>query len=594
MLDSKRTTVAPMNAIGSRLHRRLASLLMFAALVLSSIGVPAPVAAADAPGSCSTAIAASAKGAWLSGTIGSATDVDWYKFTLATGTRAQITLGNLPADYDIRVYSGCSTLLASSLRSGRQYDEVYRTFSAGTYFVKVSGFSGAQSTAAYVLRFRKLAWGLPILSSTTWTDASGYLHVAGEVLNNTADPRRWIQLDATFLNAAGTEVGSAVGYADIPTLAPWTRSPFEIVARKPAGWASTTLRICTPSGTGGCLSGQVAPAGLGGLVVTTSPSFLDSLGRRHYAGSVRNDRPGTSFLTQALVTVYDAYGNVAGLATGFTKPAAVGAGATGSYEIIGAGSAYPNRYATVATGGASGCTSGPRYVGAQENLRPPLTRSSASGRVALTFDMGGRMTPAVQILNLLVANGVCATIFPTGAISRTTAGQAALAVVKAHPELFELGNHTMNHCDLVRGGGGAPGAAQSAICNALGSSPTEAQVKKELTDGEYWINYYTGMTVQPYWRAPYGVSNLAVRTWAAEVGYAKHFKWNIDTIDWKPIAQGGPTAKSMTLKVVNGATSGSVVLMHLGGYETADALQAMIDGLRSRGYLLTTLSDIAQ
>ncbi len=50
----------------------------------------------------------------------------------------------------------------------------------------------------------------------------------------------------------------------------------------------------------------------------------------------------------------------------------------------------------------------------------------------------------------------------------------------------------------------------------------------------------------------------------------------------------------MTLKVVNGATSGSIVLMHLGGYETLDALQSMIDGLRSRGFTLTTVSDLAQ
>ena len=152
----------------------------------------------------------------------------------------------------------------------------------------------------------------------------------------------------------------------------------------------------------------------------------------------------------------------------------------------------------------------------------------------------------------------------------------------------------MHHCDLVRAGGGAPGAADATFCAALSKPPTEAQVKRELTDAEYWIHYYTGMTVQPFWRAPYGVSNLTVRTWAAEVGYTKHWKWDVDTIDWRPISDGGPTAKSMTLKVVNNAKSGSVVLMHLGGFETPMALQGMIDGLRSRGFVLTTLSDLAR
>ena len=58
------------------------------------------------------------------------------------------------------------------------------------------------------------------------------------------------------------------------------------------------------------------------------------------------------------------------------------------------------------------------------------------------------MDPAVAILELLVANGVCATIFPTGAASQTAAGRAALAIIHAHPELFEVGNHTVHHCNL--------------------------------------------------------------------------------------------------------------------------------------------------
>ena len=565
-----------------------------AMLAMSSAGVPASVAAADAPGSCAGSLPTSARNTWLAGTIGTSTDTDWYEFSVAAGTRAQVTLGNLPADYDLGVYRGCSTLVGSSAHSGRQFDEVYAYFGAGTYYVRVRGYEGAHSASPYALRFRTLAWGTPVLSSTTWTDASGYLHIAGEVLNNTAEPRRWLQLDATLSNSSGASVGSAVGYPRVPTLAPWSRSPFEIVTRKPAGFAKATVRVCTPSTTGACLSGQVAGAPLAGLSVAQSPSYLDTAGRRHYLGSVTNGGSAASFRTTALVTAYDAYGNVKGLAAGGTQPGKLTPGAKGTYEIVGRGLASPNRYVTTATGSATGCSSGPRYTGGQENIVPPLTRSSATGRVALTFDMGGRMTPAVTILKILVENRVCATLFPTGSISRTAEGQAALAIVKAHPELFEVGNHTMHHCDLVRGGGGAPGAADAAVCAAFASPPAEAQVKRELTDAEYWIHEYTGMTVQPFWRAPYGVSNPAVRTWAAELGYTKHWKWDVDTIDWRPISDGGPTAKSMILKVVNSAKSGSVVLMHLGGYETPMALQGMIDGLRSRGFVLTTLSDLAR
>ena len=79
---------------------------------------------------------------------------------------------------------------------------------------------------------------------------------------------------------------------------------------------------------------------------------------------------------------------------------------------------------------------------------------------------------------------------------------------------------------------------------------------------------------------------------AASVGYTKTFMWDIDTIDWKPIADGGPTAEQIGSKVITQAQDGSTVLMHIGGYETLDALRIMVPGLRERGFGLTSLSDL--
>lgn len=210
----------------------------------------------------------------------------------------------------------------------------------------------------------------------------------------------------------------------------------------------------------------------------------------------------------------------------------------------------------------------------------------AGAEVALTFDMGGRLDPALQIMNFLVANKVCATIFPTGAMSQTAIGQQVLAIIKAHPELFEVGNHTMHHCDLVRGGLGSPTTAPCA-----GGPPTAAFIRKELTDAAAILKAGTGQDPVPYWRPPYGSYNQAVLNAAASVGYTKTLLWDIDTIDWKPISDGGPNAQQIATKVVGGAVNGSVVLMHLGGYETLDALKLMIPRLRQRGFSLTSISD---
>jgi peptidoglycan/xylan/chitin deacetylase (PgdA/CDA1 family) len=570
------------------------SVALLVVLAGSSLAAPPATAAADAPGSCASA-ATRTPNTWLTDTIASSTDIDWFRFSRSAPGWTLVTLGHLPADYDLSLYSACSTLVASSHRSGTQYDEVYVYLPAGTYRARVVGYRGASNaTASYALRFRPLPWGLRILSQTATAGSDGHVRVVGEVLNNTAESRRWVQIDATYFNSSGRVVGTGVGYAALGTLRPRARSPFEITSRLPAGYHHTTLRICTPS-AGGCASGQITRAPIGGLSVTPAASYLDGAGRRHYPGSIRNSSTATAYLTSIAATLYDTYGNVRGIGRGLSSPSTITSGASASFDVTGVGTAAPNRVGYQADARRIGCSVAPRPVNAgQENFLPPIARTSASGRVALTFDMGGRMEPAVKLLNLLVANRVCATIFPTGAISRTTQGQAALAIIRVHPELFELGNHTMHHCDLVRGGGGSPSAADAAYCDTLAPAPTASQVKQELVDGEYWINRYSGMTTKPFWRAPYGSANASVLSWAAQAGWAKHFKWDIDTIDWKPIAGGGPTARSMTLKVVNNAKSGSVVLMHLGGFETPDALQSMIDGLRGRGFVLTTLSDMLQ
>jgi peptidoglycan/xylan/chitin deacetylase (PgdA/CDA1 family) len=233
----------------------------------------------------------------------------------------------------------------------------------------------------------------------------------------------------------------------------------------------------------------------------------------------------------------------------------------------------------------TGCTSGNRVgAGSPQVFR---TIPGAGAAVALTFDMGGRMEPAAGIMGFLVDNGVCATIFATGVMSQTEQGQQVLAIIKEHPELFEIANHTMYHCDLVRGGGGSP---TTAPCT--GGSFGADRIGRELGDAEAILRAGTGQDPRPYWRPPYGSISDGVLAAAAAAGYTKTFLWDIDTVDWKPISDGGPTAAQIAAKVVGNAVNGSNVLFHLGGYETLESLRLIVPGLRDRGFMLTSLSDL--
>ncbi len=238
-----------------------------------------------------------------------------------------------------------------------------------------------------------------------------------------------------------------------------------------------------------------------------------------------------------------------------------------------------------ADGGADGCTAGNRVPAGGVQVFRAIP--NAGPGVALTFDMGGRMDPAVDIMNFLVANRVCATIFATGVMSETMQGQQVLTIIRAHPELFEIANHTMYHCDLVRGGGGSPSTRPCA-----GGPFSAERIRSEMADAETILHDGTGQDPRPYWRPPYGSYNDAVLEAVAAAGYTKTFMWDIDTVDWKPIADGGPTATQIASKVVGNAVNGSNVLFHLGGYETLDALRLIVPGLRDRGFTLTSLSDL--
>jgi len=232
----------------------------------------------------------------------------------------------------------------------------------------------------------------------------------------------------------------------------------------------------------------------------------------------------------------------------------------------------------------SGCTANNRV--APGSAQTFSTIPGAGAGVALTFDMGGRMDPAVDIMNFLAEHEVCATIFATGVMSATDKGQRVMAIIKANPHLFEIANHTMYHCDLARGGGGSP---TTAPCTGTFDA---RRIRAELTDAEAILRAGTGQDPQPYWRPPYGSVNQAVIDAVASAGYTKTFLWDIDTVDWKPISQGGPTAAQIAAKVISNSVNGSNVLFHLGGYETLDSLRLIVPGLRDRGFTLTSLSDL--
>jgi len=99
------------------------------------------------------------------GTISTSTDQDWYRFSTTTpNTYVKVELTNLPADYDVTLYSSSLRSLGTGQNSGTANELVKRnTNKAATYYVKVYGYQGANNTSqCYTLRVstRNTSWRL--------------------------------------------------------------------------------------------------------------------------------------------------------------------------------------------------------------------------------------------------------------------------------------------------------------------------------------------------------------------------------------------------------------------------------------------------
>jgi peptidoglycan/xylan/chitin deacetylase (PgdA/CDA1 family) len=199
-----------------------------------------------------------------------------------------------------------------------------------------------------------------------------------------------------------------------------------------------------------------------------------------------------------------------------------------------------------------------------------------ASNIALTFDMGGRLEPAVDIVQWLIDHEIHATLFPTGASATQTAqGLAAMELAATRPDLFDFANHSWDHPDF--------------------RDLTAAQMREQLVRTEDALRPIVG-TTKPWFRPPFGGWNDAVRAGVGAAGWHSVVMWDIDTIDWRPEDNGdgpaGPTASQIVAKVAANDRGGSIVLMHLGGWNTLEALPGILDACRDLGLEPVTLTEM--
>jgi peptidoglycan/xylan/chitin deacetylase (PgdA/CDA1 family) len=189
-------------------------------------------------------------------------------------------------------------------------------------------------------------------------------------------------------------------------------------------------------------------------------------------------------------------------------------------------------------------------------------------RIALTFDAGWLYENTETLLNLLDEFNVKATFFARGLWVKDHPDLAAEIISRGH----NLENHSLTHDHII--------------------TKTDSEVQNEIRQTTDIIKETTGYLPELF-RPPYGEYDQRLLRILKAEGYNYTIMWTVDSHDWAQELNGVKITKDYLVnRVLDNASDNGIILMHVGGYETLNALPEIITGLKSEGYELVKVSDM--
>ncbi len=186
--------------------------------------------------------------------------------------------------------------------------------------------------------------------------------------------------------------------------------------------------------------------------------------------------------------------------------------------------------------------------------------------IALTFDDGPTAKHTPGVLALLREKDVTATFFLIGSEAEENVDQARAIVAAGH----EIGNHTYTHPDMTL------------------ADEAKAAEEVEKTDAAIRAAGYDGDIL---FRPPFGKKLFGLPLYLA-----KHDRtsvtWDVEPESFDDVAAD---PQKMTTHVLERTKPGSIIILHV-MYDSREpsrqALPAIIDGLKARGFRFVTVSEL--
>ena len=198
-----------------------------------------------------------------------------------------------------------------------------------------------------------------------------------------------------------------------------------------------------------------------------------------------------------------------------------------------------------------------------DNLRklPIYSVKTEEKKIAISFDCAWGTDYTDSLLQTMEKENVRCTFF----MVEFWTEKYPEYVKKIHSYGHEIGTHSATHPYM--------------------SKLSREAIVKELTTSCEAIESITRKKVEVF-RPPYGdYDDLLIDT-ATELGLYT-IQWSVDSLDWKNLS-----AEEICSRVLSRVGSGSIVLFHNQGLNTAKALPEIIRELKSRGYVFVPVGEL--
>lgn len=203
------------------------------------------------------------------------------------------------------------------------------------------------------------------------------------------------------------------------------------------------------------------------------------------------------------------------------------------------------------------------YVQAYNKQKPIYEIRTDKKIVALTFDISwGNQTP-MPVLEVLKEHEVTATFFLSGPWVK----QYPEIAKQIHADGHEIGSHGYRHINY--------------------SNLSKSEVKEEVMKAHENIKEVIGVEANLI-RTPNGDYSNHVIDAIHECNY-EAIQWGTDSLDWM-----NPGVDTIIERVTKRAHPGDIILMHASDTckQTVEALPAIIEDLKKKGYKFVTVSDL--